>query len=55
MCRRESVSRGEIDFYKPVSCHLYPVRLKEYKDFAAVNYHRWKFARPPKYWAVGKK
>ena len=28
MCRRESVSRGKIDFYKPVSCHLYPVRLK---------------------------
>ncbi len=32
---------GKIDFIKPVSCHLYPVRLKEYKDFTAVQYHRW--------------
>jgi hypothetical protein len=32
---------GKIDFRKPLSCHLYPVRLKEYKDFTAVQYHRW--------------
>lgn len=31
-----------IDFYKPISCHLYPVRVARYKDFQAVNYHRWK-------------
>ncbi|MDO4695252.1 DUF3109 family protein [Porphyromonas sp.] len=29
-------------FYKPISCHLYPIRLTKYKDFIAVNYHRWK-------------
>lgn len=28
-------------FYKPISCHLYPIRLTYYKDFIAVNYHRW--------------
>lgn len=27
--------------YKPISCHLYPVRLQKYNDFTAVNYHRW--------------
>lgn len=28
-------------FYKPISCHLYPIRLTQYSDFIAVNYHRW--------------
>ena len=32
---------GVIDFKKPISCHLYPIRVKEYSDFAAVNYHKW--------------
>ncbi|MDT8346815.1 MAG: DUF3109 family protein [Flavobacteriaceae bacterium] len=32
---------GKTDFQKPISCHLYPVRLKEYPSFTAVNYHRW--------------
>lgn len=29
---------GKISFKKPISCHLFPVRLKEYKSFIAVNY-----------------
>ncbi|HBG57280.1 MAG TPA: DUF3109 domain-containing protein [Porphyromonadaceae bacterium] len=32
---------GRITVQKPISCHLYPVRLHEYADFTAVNYHRW--------------
>lgn len=36
---------GKTDFYKPLSCHLYPVRLKQYDKFTAVNYHRWKICR----------
>ena len=32
---------GKIDFCKPVSCHLYPVRVARYKGFRAVNYRRW--------------
>lgn len=41
-CAIEKAYReGKIDFYKPISCHLYPVRLKKYRDFTAVNYHRW--------------
>lgn len=32
---------GVVDFKKPISCHLYPVRIKEYKKFTAVNYHVW--------------
>ncbi len=30
-----------IGFRKPISCHLYPVRIQEYSEFSAINYHRW--------------
>ena len=26
---------------KPVSCHLYPIRIGDYGPYKAVNYHRW--------------
>lgn len=45
-CAIEKAYReGRIDFYKPISCHLYPIRLEEYKDFTAVNYHRWRICK----------
>jgi hypothetical protein len=31
-------SDGKISFRKPLSCHLFPVRIKNYSDFKAVNY-----------------
>ena len=31
----------KIDFQKPVSCHLYPIRVKEYETITAVNYEVW--------------
>ncbi len=31
----------KIGFQKPVSCHLYPVRITKYSNYEAVNYHRW--------------
>ncbi len=37
---------GRISVRKPVSCHLYPIRLTEYSDFTAVNYHRWSICEP---------
>ena len=37
----EAYNQGEISFKKPVSCHLYPVRIKQYSEFTAVNYDRW--------------
>lgn len=46
LCAFERAYRdGRIDFYKPVSCHLYPIRVKEYDGFSAVNYHRWKICK----------
>ena len=37
----EAYNQGEIKWKKPVSCHLYPVRVQDYSEFAAVNYHHW--------------
>ena len=37
----QAYNQGIVDWKKPVSCHLYPIRIKEYSDFAAVNYHKW--------------
>ncbi len=34
-------NQGKIDFRKPISCHLYPVRINNYSEFTAVNYHKW--------------
>lgn len=32
---------GKVDFKKPISCHLYPIRIKKYDTWEAVNYDRW--------------
>lgn len=32
---------GRTKFRKPISCHLYPIRITKKKDFEAVNYHKW--------------
>ena len=41
-CAIEKAYRaGKVDFYKPVSCHLYPIRVGNYGSYKAVNYHRW--------------
>jgi hypothetical protein len=37
---------GKTKFRKPVSCHLYPVRITKYAGYDAVNYHRWEICRP---------
>ena len=53
-CAIEKAYReGKLSFYKPVSCHLYPVRVTQYKDFRAVNYDRWKICKAAE--VLGKK
>lgn len=32
---------GKITWKKPISCHLYPIRITKKKNFEALNYHRW--------------
>lgn len=39
-------SDESMDFRKPLSCHLYPVRISRYKDFEAVNYDKWEICNP---------
>lgn len=34
-------SEGKTAFRKPVSCQLYPIRMKKYNDFEAMNYDVW--------------
>lgn len=35
-----------IDFRKPESCCLFPVRVKRYREFDAVNYEEWEICKP---------
>ena len=37
---------NEIAFRKPISCHLYPIRVTKYSEFEALNYHKWKICKP---------
>ncbi len=32
---------GAIDYKKPMSCHLYPIRAKKYGSYVAMNYSEW--------------
>ena len=41
-CAIEKAFReGKTTFSKPISCHLYPIRIKRVGDLEALNYHRW--------------
>lgn len=37
----KAYNEGLIDWKKPISCHLYPIRIKEFSSFSAVNYDKW--------------
>ena len=37
---------GAIEFKKPISCHLFPIRTTEYRDFEAINYEKIKICKP---------
>ena len=37
---------GKVEFKKPISCHLFPIRIQEYRDFDAVNYEEIKSCKP---------
>jgi len=37
---------GKTDFLKPISCHLYPIRILDYDAFQALNYHQWDICSP---------
>jgi len=37
---------GKTDFRKPISCHLYPIRITKYDQYHALNYDRWHICTP---------
>ncbi|MGC9343067.1 MAG: DUF3109 family protein [Bacteroidales bacterium] len=44
---------GKISFQKPISCHLYPIRVSKVGQMTALNYHRWPICDPAR--KLGKK
>lgn len=42
----KAYDEGRINFRKPVSCHLYPVRISKNIHHEAMNYHRWSICNP---------
>jgi hypothetical protein len=43
---QKAYDEGRITFQKPVSCHLYPVRLYKNAGFVNVKYHQWSICDP---------
>lgn len=41
----KAYQEGKIPFAKPISCHLYPVRIKTTRVNDLVNYHKWPICR----------
>ncbi|MDR1341254.1 MAG: DUF3109 family protein [Prevotellaceae bacterium] len=42
LCGIEKAYRnGDIPFNKPISCHLYPIRIRRFGDLTALNYDQW--------------
>ena len=37
---------GAVTFRKPVSCHLYPIRIRRNGTYTFVNYDRWSICEP---------
>ncbi len=37
---------GAVPFRKPISCHLYPIRVAKLKFHEGLNYHRWPICKP---------
>lgn len=42
----QAYNQGLVSWKKPVSCHLYPIRVKDFSEFSAVNYDRWDICNP---------
>lgn len=46
-CAIEKANKeGKTDFKKPISCHLYPIRVKQFADYQALGYDVWDICEP---------
>ena len=39
-------AEGKINWQKPISCHLYPIRITKTKSYDTVNYSKWDVCKP---------
>ncbi|MFM2195583.1 MAG: hypothetical protein RL092_1183 [Bacteroidota bacterium] len=47
LCAIEMANKaGHTNFRKPISCHLYPIRLTKLADYIGLNYHKWPICAP---------
>ncbi|MCF2493569.1 DUF3109 family protein [Dyadobacter chenhuakuii] len=42
----QAYNDGKIAYKKPISCHLYPIRVTKYEQYHALNYDRWEICSP---------
>ena len=49
----KAYEQNSIPFQKPVSCHLYPIRVNKLKKGIALNYHQWSICESAR--LLGKK
>lgn len=42
---QQAYNKGEINWMKPVSCHLYPIRTERIGDYEAINYNKWSICK----------
>jgi len=42
----QAYNDGKVKFKKPISCHLYPIRITKYDHYDAINYDRWHICSP---------
>lgn len=42
----KAYEEGKINWKKPISCHLYPIRISQHKGYEAVNYNKWDVCEP---------
>ncbi len=49
MCKcgiEKAYEDGVVDFKKPISCHLYPIRVLKLPEYEALNYNKWDICSP---------
>ncbi len=42
----KAYENGATNWKKPISCHLYPIRITKYPEFDVLNYDRWSICSP---------
>lgn len=43
---QKAYREGRVDFEKPISCHLYPIRVQAFGEFEALNYEQIELCSP---------